>query len=350
MGEPPTGPPRPLTAESPQVRLQQLIGGYTTSQTIYAITKLGIPDLLADGPVTAKDLAVASGAHRETLTRFLQALVGVDVIRSDSEDRYTLGALGEHLRSGTPGSLRSYAIHANEETYQAWGDAVHALRTGQPAFEHRYGTGFYDYMASHPDADAIWNDSMTETERAWTLDPGLVGAYDWHDARRVVDVGGGHGALIARILKAAPWATGILFDLPNVVAGAAELLDAEGVADRCEVVGGDAFEAVPAGGDLYVMSRVLFNWDDEKAAMLLRNCRQAMSSSGRLLIIEPLVTGESGTAGLIDLNVFMICGGRTRNAAQLDALFARAGLRFERFVPTPAAWHILEVCPAASHR
>jgi precorrin-6B methylase 2 len=323
--------------------LQQMIAGYVLSQTIYVAAKLGVADLLADGPLTAEQLATATGADAPSLRRFLRALASVAVFTEDDLGRFGLGPLGRHLRSGVPGSLRAYAIHANEETYQAWGHALDAALGGQPAFDQVFGQSFYDYMAAHPDADRTWNESMAETEQAWTVNTGTVAAYDWTDAGTVVDVGGGHGTLTAAILAHAPQLRGVVFDLPNVVRGAQAELERRGVADRCQVVAGSFFDAVPPG-DTIVLSRVLFNWEDEDCLAILRHCRAAMTAGGRLLVIEPIAAAGNAPdlANLIDLNVFLVCGGRRRTAAQLGSLFDQAGLRLRRLVATPGPFTIVE--------
>ena len=325
--------------------LQQMIAGYVLSQSIYVAAKLGVADLIADDPQTAEQLGAATGTDGPSLYRFLRALASVAVFTEDSHGRFGLGPLGRHLRSDVPGSLRAYAVHANEECYQAWGHALDVARSGRPGFDQVFGQSFYEYMAAHPDADRIWNQSMAETERAWSVDTGTVAAYDWTDSRTVVDVGGGHGTLMAAILVHAAHLRGVVFDLPNVVAGARAEMEGAGVADRCEVVAGSFFDLVPPG-DTIVLSRVLFNWDDEDCLAILRRCRAALAPGGRVLVIEPIAA--SGTipdlANLIDLNVFVVCGGRARAAAQLAALFDQAGLHLGRLVPTPGPFTIVEAC------
>ena len=325
------------------VALQRMISGYTTSQVIYVAAKLGLADLLAAGPRSAAELAAATTCDQASLARFLRAMMPLAIVTATPDGKFAIGRLGDHLRSDAAGSLRNFAIHAGEEQYQAWGEALHTVRTGEPAFLKRYGTTFYEHMAANPDRDSTWNQSMDETERAWVIELGLVSSYDWSGVTTVVDIGGGHGILLAAILQGNPALRGILYDLPNVVQGAADLLARDGLQARCRVLGGDFFASVPRGGDAYLLSRVLFNWDDDDALRILAACRRAMPPGARLLIIEPIVTGEpTDLASLIDLNVFLVCGGKTRTEAEHRALLAAAELRFRRLIDTPAAWGIIE--------
>ncbi|HEX6547382.1 MAG TPA: methyltransferase [Candidatus Dormibacteraeota bacterium] len=332
---------------APPVLLQRMISGYTVAQVVYVAAKLGLPDLLAAGPRTAAQLAAATGCDPDSLARFLRAMIPLGLVSRGSGQRFRLAPLGRYLRSGARNSLRSFAIHAGEEQYQAWGSALHSARTGEPAFDHVFGVGFYEHMEADPERQRTWNQSMTETEKAWVVELGLVSAYPWSQLTRVVDVGGGHGLLLTAILEANRRLRGILFDLPNVVTGATARLQAEGLEGRCEVVAGDFFESVPAGADAYLLSRVLFNWDDDHAARILNNCRRAIAAGGRLLIIEPVVTDSpADLASLVDLNVFLVCGGRARTEAEHRRLLNGAGFELERVIDTPAAWGIIEAFPA----
>jgi O-methyltransferase domain/Dimerisation domain len=337
-----------LPPAATRVMLQQMIAGYVLSQSIYVAAKLGVADLVAHGAKTAEQLGEATGADPSSLYRFLRALASVAVFSQDDEGRFGLGPLGRHLRSDVPGSLRAYAIHANEECYQAWGRAVDVARSGRPGFEQVFGQSFYGYMADHADADQTWNESMADTGHAWSVETGTVGAYDWTDSATVVDVGGGRGTLVAAILNHAPHLRGVVFDLPHVVAGAKAELSRAGVEERCQVVAGSFFERVPPG-DTLVLSRVLFNWDDQDCVTILRHCRAAIGSGGRVLVVEPVAAdgNVADLSNLIDLNVFVVCGGRTRTAPQLDALFQQAGLKLNRLLPTPGPFAIVEACSSA---
>ena len=223
------------------------------------------------------------------------------------------------------------------------GDLYESVRTGTPGFRRLYGERFFEWAKTHPEDGALFNAAMTSGS-AMRL-PAIVAAYDFSPFERVVDVGGGHGALLAGILAASPQARGVLYDLPNVVAGA-EALRAPEIAGRCEIVAGDFFESVPAGGDAYVLSRVIHDWDAEAAVKILANCRRAMRPQGRVLLLE----GVSAPPNEPDSNKFLDVwfiggGGGERNEAEYRALLHRAGFELTRVVPTGGSHAVLEGRP-----
>ena len=343
-------PASPAIPPAP-VLLQRLISGYVSSQVIYVAAKLRIADHLVAGPQTAGELARVTQSHGPSLKRFLRALTSLAVFTEDDEGRFGLGPLGHLLRTDTDRSLHAFAVHNNEETYRAWGEALHSALTGEPAFQHLYGKSFYEYMAEHPAANELWNLAMDQTERSFAIQMGIVQEYDWKDVRSVVDVGGGVGTLVAAILQSRPEMEGAVFDLPHVVAGAGPVLARHGVAGRTRVMPGDFFEAVPEGADLYLLSRVLFNWDDGDAIRILRNCRRAMSSEARLLVIEPVIRpgNRPDPRKMIDLNVFLMCGGRARTEPEHRALLKEAGFRLSRFIRTRGgSFDLVEAKPVPS--
>jgi hypothetical protein len=249
-------------ASPPPATLLQMMTGYWVSQALHVAAKLGIADLLADGPVDCEDLAAATDTHAPSLQRVLRALASVGVFTEVSPGSFALTPLAELLRTETPGSMRALAIMYAEEQYRAWGELLHSVRTGEMAFDHQFGMGYFEYLAQHPEADRVFNEAMT----GWTHQ--LVGAvmdtYDFSPFKTIVDVGAGYGALLTAILRSNPGTRGVLFEQPHVVASAEEQLVAAGVADRCTFVGGDFFAAVPTGGDAYVLSQILHDWDDER--------------------------------------------------------------------------------------
>ena len=329
----------------PPVTLLQMMTGYWVSQAIYVAAKLGIADLLVDGPRTADDLAAATEAHAPSLYRVLRALASVGVFTEATPGSFALTPLAELLRSGTPDSMRALAITYNEELYRAWGDVLHSVRTGQPAFEHDFGMPVFEYYAQHPEADRVLNEALAGYTTQ--LAGAVPNVYDFSPFGIVVDVGGGYGALLAAILRSNPTARGILFDQPHVVAGAEEHLASAGVADRCATVGGDFFIEVPAGGDAYVLSQILHDWDDERCVAILRHCRRAMPDHGRLLVVElVLPPGEEPFFGKwLDLHMLVVASGRERTAAEYGTLFRAAGFELARVVPTPAGPSVVEAVP-----
>jgi hypothetical protein len=220
---------------------------------------------------------------------------------------------------------------------------LHSVRTGQPAFDHVFGVPLFQYFAAHPEAARIVDDAMTS--RSGQENAAIVAAYDFAAAHTVVDVGGGQGTLLASILHAHPKARGVLFDLPHVIAPVRTRLESTGQAARWACVAGDFFTAVPAGGDLYLLKKVIHDWDDERAQRILTNCRLAMSGTGRLLLMEPHIPpgNEASFNKLLDLLMLVwTAGGRERTEREHQRLLASAGFQLSRVIPTRAGLSILE--------
>jgi hypothetical protein len=332
-------------ASPPSATLLQMMTGYWVSQALYVAAKLGIADLRTDGPVECEDLAAATDTHAPSLWRVLRALASVGVFTEVSPGSFALTPLADLLRTGTPGSMRALGIMYAEEQYRAWSELLHSVRTGEMAFDHHFGMGYFAYLAQHPDSDLVFNEAMT----GWThqLVGAVVDAYDFSPFETVVDVGGGFGALLAAILRSNPGTRGILFEQPHVVASAEEQFAAAGGVDRCTFVGGDFFAAVPAGGDAYVLSQILHDWDDERCVAILGQCRRVMPDHGKLLVVELVVpAGDEPSLGKwLDLHMLVLLGGRERTAAEYDTLFRAAGFKLARVVPTPPGPSIVEAVP-----
>jgi SAM-dependent methyltransferase len=259
---------------------------------------------------------------------------------------FALTPLAACLRTGVPDSQRAKIMASVEQGYQAWGNLLHTVKTGGPAFEHVFGMAHYDYLGQNPEAASLFQEWMDQDATEWV--PSVVAAYDFSTLGTLVDVGGGHGTLLAAILQAHPSLRGILFDQPSVVTGAQRILAATGVVERCAVMGGDFFGAVPAGGDLYLLSRVLFNWADDRAVAILQNCRRAMGGSGKLLVVEPMMPADHVPVSLAlnDLHFMVMNRGRVRTEAEFRVLFDAAGLRLVRIIPTQAGVSMIEGgCP-----
>ena len=337
----------------PAAALLLLATGYQASQTLFVAAKLGLADLLAGGPRSAEDLAAATGSHVPSLRRLLRALAAFDVMTESGDGLFALGPLGGCLRTGAPGWMRSLVLmYGHEDHWRTWGELEHCVRTGETAAEHLFGgrDAFARYAAD-PALGAAMNEGLTALSA--TVAEALVAAYDFSDRGRLVDVGGGQGQLLAAILRSNPTLRGTLFDLPPVVEGAPRVLAEAGVADRCEVVGGDVFTGVPAGGGLYLLSRVLNSFDDVRAAAILVNCRRAMGARGAGLLlaervlperIEPTPALQSRV--LADLNMLVRTGGRDRSEAELRVLLSMAGLRLRRVVPTGGPVSLVEAAAA----
>jgi SAM-dependent methyltransferase len=336
---------RDTGASQTPATLLQMMTGYWVSQALYVAAKLGIADLLADGPVDCDKLAAATDTHAPSLQRVLRALASVGVFTEVAPGSFALTPLAELLRTETPSSMRALAIMYAEEQYRAWGELLHSVRTGEMAFDHQFGMGYFEYLAQHPRADRVFNEAMT----GWTrqLVGAVVDTYDFSPFETVVDVGGGYGTLLAAILRSNPRMRGILFEQPHVVATAEAQLVAAGVADRCALVSGDFFAEVPAGGDAYVLSQILHDWDDERCVAILGQCRRAIPDHGKLLVVElVLPEGDEPFLGKwLDLHMLVLLGGRERTAAEYDTLFRVAGFKLARVVPTPPGPSVVEAVP-----
>jgi hypothetical protein len=271
------------------------------------------------------------------------ASVGIFI---ETDGRFGLTPLAEYLRTDTPGSLRNFVMLIGQQSFwRSWGHLLHSVRTGEPAFPEVYGMAPWEYWAAHPEENAVFKAAMT------SLSSGVVNAvvrsYDFSRIGVLLDVGGGEGALLAAILAANPSLRGILFDQPNVVRSVGALLERAGVADRCEVVGGSFFEAVPTGADAYLLKSVIHGWDDEAAIEILRVCRAAMDDRGKLLVVERVIRpgNDPDPAKFSDLNMLVIPGGQERTADDFELLYAGAGFKLSNIIRTGSPYNIIEGTP-----
>jgi hypothetical protein len=322
-----------------------MVTGYWLSQAVYVAAKLGLADLLKDGPRSAADLASATGTHARSLYRLLRALAGSGLFTQDAEGRFSLTALGQYLRGDVRGSQKAGAIMSGEEHYRAYAELLHCVRTGETAFDKVFGQPVFAYLASHPEAAQVFDDAMTAVHGAETA--AMLDAYDFQGAGTLVDVGGGNGSLLIETLKRHPNLRGVLFDRPDVIERASPGLPAAGLGPRCAAVSGDFFVAVPPGGDAYVLRHIIHDWDDERSRIILKNCRAVLPPGGRVLVVESvLAPGDAPDwAKLLDLTMLVIPGGMERTEAEFAALLASAGLRLARVVRTRAEVCVIEGVP-----
>ncbi len=331
-------------AELARERLFQLASGNRLTQALYVAAKLGLADRLAGGPADAGSLARELGVDPDRLYRVMRALASFGVFTLDPERRFGLAPMGSYLRSDVPGSLAAFATFQGEESYRAFGDLLHTVRTGETAFDHVYGMGHFDYLARHPEANATFHRTMTSS--LGDLEDPLEGC-DLRDGHVLVDIGGGRGALLAAVLRRRPTLRGILFDVPNAVTDAPAFLDSWGVRDRCEIRTGSAFDSVPVGGDVYMMSRILHDWPDEKALQLLRNCRRAIRDEGILIVREGVLSeGPLPPArARLDLIMMAVTGGRERTEAEWRELLHRAGFDVQQVLPGRSSQELILAVP-----
>lgn len=330
----------------PPEALLYLILGKWYGQAITAAAHLGVADLLAEGPRTSDDVARASGANPDALYRVMRCLGAVGVLQETAGKTFALTPIGAALRSGADGSLAGLAKYEGARcNLEACAELTHSARTGGSAFVKAHGMPIFDWMPQHPEEAAIYNSAMaslsTTTARA------VAASYDFAASKTVVDIGGGHGTLLAEILTSAPQVRGVLFDAPQVAEVAQASLAARGLKARCDVVGGDFFQAVPGGHDTYVLKNVIHDWPDDRAVDILSQVARAMAPSGKVLVVEQLVT-PPGTQKLNlvkIIDMIMMClteGGRERTEAEYAEILKRSGLRLERVVATPSQVEILE--------
>jgi hypothetical protein len=321
------------------------IAAYWQSQLVFVAAKLGIADVLVEGPLTVDEIAARVGAHPPYLGRVLRALASVGIFASDPHGRFHLTRLAQTLRSDHPESLRDFALMlVDDYNWSAWGALEHSVRTGVSAFEHVHGAPAFPWMREHPDKEKMFSASMASL--SVMENAAVARAYAFGKLRKVVDVGGAHGHLLVAILRSYVKVRGVLFDQPPVIEEATKsgFITATDVANRCEAVGGDFFESVPAGADAYVMKYIVHDWDDEKGVHILQNCRKAMADDGRVLVIDHVVAAGNrfDWGKLIDVNMMVMMGSKERTKEEFRQLFARAGLRLKRVVRTASSLSILE--------
>ncbi|MBW3541439.1 MAG: methyltransferase [Planctomycetes bacterium] len=309
---------------------------YVVATCTYAVAKLGIPDLLADGPKTADELAGTTGSDRETLFRILRALAGFNVLDQDRAGRFSLTPLGELLLSDHPDSLRYWGLHFGDDILPALPRVLEQLETGVPAFEQSHGMKLWDFLSADAERERVFVRKMSLfTEKHIAA---ILKVADFSGVGTLADIGGGCGALLAAILQRHPHLRGLLYERPEVVSAARERFREAGVAERCEVVGGNFLESVPRGADAYLLKHVLHDWHDAGALAILQNVRAAVEPGQKLYIIEGSVGhnlfGWDGYRRWCDVYQMLCLPGRERTLDQFDALLARAGFQLDSLTPT----------------
>jgi hypothetical protein len=324
-----------------------LLDGVRLTHLLCVLAELGVADEVADGPLTVEEIADRTGTHADSLYRILRAVASKGVFTEVAPRTFALTPMAEVLRSGVPGSLRdSYRLHAQPAVRDAYAAIGHTVRTGEPAFEHVHGAELFSYLTAHPELSELFSSAMGNQARV--VQSAAVEAYDLSDVGRLVDIGGAHGHLVAAILRRYPKMRGVVFDLPNVVPGAQQVLHDAGVWDRAELVGGDYLTSVPADGDAYVISHVSHQLSDEDAVTVLSNVRRAMRPAGRVVVIDPVLPeGDTPHLGkFMDITMMTLTHGRDRTEAELAALFRASGLRHVDTVAMSAPSSVVVAVPA----
>jgi hypothetical protein len=332
---------------SPQEQLGRMITGYWISAAVYVAAKLGIADLLKDGPVPVETLAKKTGMHAPSLYRLLRALASVGIFEEQDQQRFQLTPLAELLRDNVPGSQRAFAIMICEECYHAFGDLMSSVRTGKPSFDKLFGKPIFSYLQDHPDKAATFDAAMVGIHGRETA--AMLDGYDFSGIRNLTDVGGGNGSLMCEVLRRHPHLRGTVFDLPGPVERAKHSIETAGLNSRCTTIGGSFFESVPGGGDAYLLRHIIHDWDDDKAIAILRNVRKAMSDrGGKLLLVESVIpSGNDPAFGkLLDLTMLIGPGGKERTEQEFRQLYEASGFRLTRIIPTASDVSVIEGEPA----
>src|SRR5262245_18877240 len=319
----------------PHVQLIQMAAASWVAATVYAAAKLGLADRLADGPKSAVEVAGAAGVHAPALHRLMRTLAGLGILTERDRQQFALTPLGEALKTGAPGSARATLMaFCGQAFWHSWEEFIYSLETGKTGFERANGMPLFEYLAQHPAEESYFSEAMVGFHGAEP--PAVAAAYDFSGVKTLVDVGGATGNMLAAILSSHIGPQGVLFDRPHVVREAPALLESRGVAARVRIEPGDFFERVPAGGDVYLLSHIIHDWNEEQCLTILGHCRRAIASDGRLLIVETVLpTGDTPHQGKVqDMVVLVVPGGQERTESEYASLLDKAGFRLQRVVPT----------------
>ena len=329
----------------PPIALLNLAIGHWTTQAIFVAAQLSIADLLRDGAKSSTDLAQLAGVDSRSLYRLMRALASVGVFAQGTDGRFVLTPMAECLQADAPGSMRAWALMMGTWAFHPWAELLHSVKTGETAFEHIHGTGFFDYLGKHPEQGRLFDESMTNFSGPEIA--AIVSGYDFSGIGTLVDIAGGHGSLLGAILQANPAMKGILADMPAVIEGARRHFEASKLADRCQVTPINFFEAVPGGGDAYLMKHIIHDWDDERSNTILKNCHRAMAGKGKLLLAETvMVAGNEPEFGKwLDLAMLVYAGGCERTEEEYRDLLSAGGFRLTRIVPTQSPLSVIEAVP-----
>jgi O-methyltransferase len=339
-----------MTSAAAVARVRAIMFGPWIAASLHTAAELRIADLVACEPRSAEELAVAAEVRPDPLRRILRVLVAHGVFAERKDGRFEQNELSELLREGGRASLRpSVLLHASGARWALWPHMLHTVRTGETAFSKAHGVEIFDYLATHEEDARLFNNTMSQGSAV--LAEEIVAGYDFGRFQTIVDVGGGHGLLLARLLEAVPGARGVLFDLPEVIEGARAALAARGLVDRCALVGGSFFDAVPAG-EGYVMKWILHDWDDAACHNILRNIRSVIPHGGRVVVVDRLiperVTDDASIRVnlLMDLTMLMTHKGRERTENEFRQMFEQTGFALASVRTTPTGHGIFEGAPA----
>ena len=335
-------------APPPEVQLLQMVSGAFVSAAIYTAAKLGIADLLKEGPKSSAELATETDSDERSMYRLLRSLASVGAFTEVTARTFANTPITEALRSDVPRSARDLTIWMGEpDHWQVFGHLLHSVKTGKPAWDHVHGEPVFPYLFNtNKDLGEIFNRAMTSVSHE-AIGP-LLDAYDFSGAQTIADIGGGYGHVLAAVLAANPKARGVLFDLPVVLPGAEPMMESHGVSDRVELVAGDFFADIPVKADIYILKFIIHDWYDDNNQKILSNIRKNMPDNGKVLIVDTIVPegNEPHFSKIIDLEMLMAPGGMERTAAEFEKLLEDSGLRMTQIIPTKGMMSIVEAVKA----
>jgi hypothetical protein len=324
-------------------QLMQILFAFAPARAIGAAAEFRIADALKGEPKSAEELAKPMGLHARSLYRVLRCCASVGVFSEDKEHRFSLTPLAELLTTDHPASLKSFAeMITSDWTFQVWAELPYSVKTGKPTFDKVHGMSSFDYFWTHEKAGKLFNNAMTSNSAFASA--AVVEAYDFSGFSKIVDVGGGHGFLLASILKKNPQLRGVLYEIPAIISEQDSMLSKFEVEDRCEKVAGNFFESVPKGGDAYIMKHIIHDWSDEQCTSILKNCTQAMTKDGKVLVVEMILPegNNPSPAKILDLQMLLFLPGCERTEEEYRILFDKSGLRLNRIIPTKSPYSIIE--------
>ena len=328
----------------PAAVMMQMTMGFIVSQAVSVAAKLYLADHLKTGGKTLAELAALTATHEPSLYRLLRALTSVGVFQKQPDGRYANSPLSEVLRSDVPESIRGAAhMICDREHWHAHGNMLQSVKTGETAFDYTFGMPVFPYYAQNPEPARVFDEAMTSFNNP--IGKAVAAAYDFSEAETIADIAGGHGLLLATVLSRNPQAKGILFDQPQVIEGAPEVLKTTGVAERVETVSGDFFRAIPVEADIYLMKFIIHDWNDEQSIAILENLAKSAKPGAKVLLVESVVEEDDTVPSMskvMDLNMLAMTGGKERTASEYAALFEKAGFKLTRVIPTPSPMQIVE--------
>jgi O-methyltransferase domain len=331
----------------PPMVFMQLLFGKQLTYSLSGVARLGVADHMDKTARPIEELAAKVGAHAPSLYRVMRLLASLGVFKEGPARHFALTPVGELLKTDAPASLRAMAMMFGEEfSTRAYAHITDCLRTGGDGVTEAYGKDIWQVLAEHPAQCEVFQNAMTSNSSGSV--PAIVEAYDFGGIKRIADVGGGHGFLLGSILRSYPAMQGVLFDRPEVV-GSVPKNGFAGLEGRVAVEGGSFFERVPDSCDAYIMKHIIHDWDDDHCRTILRPMREKLPRNGRVLVCEMVVTDDPGptSAKMLDIEMLvMTVGGKERTEAEFAELFASAGLKLNRIVPTARPVAVIEAVPA----